>query len=85
MPRLYSQSKGLLMIITTDDVHPSNLKYFENWDKIKELIPDLKIIAFVNANYNYKEDVRESKVFNEWYEYLKDQADIVDNREMFNL
>ena len=28
---------------------------------------------------------KQSKVFNEWYEYLKDQADIVDNREMFNL
>ena len=28
---------------------------------------------------------KQNKVFNEWYEYLKDQADIVDNREMFNL
>ena len=28
---------------------------------------------------------KRSQVFNEWYEYLKEQADIEDNREMFNL
>lgn len=28
---------------------------------------------------------KRNKVFNDWYEYLKENADIVDNRKMFNL
>jgi len=56
------------MIYTTDDLCPSNLKYFKYWDKAKELKPDLKLIAFTIADYQGKEDVSESKEFIDWFE-----------------
>lgn len=64
------------MIYTTDDICPSNLKYFEYWDVVKERKPDLKIISFVIANYRNKENVAESKEFKEWFEKHKDWVEI---------
>lgn len=60
------------ILFTTDDVCPSNLKYFEYWDKVKEKHSELKLIAFTIANYQNKENIKESKEFNDWYEKHKD-------------
>jgi predicted deacetylase len=63
-------------IFTTDDLCPSNLKYFEYWDKVKEKKPDLKVIAFTIANFQNKEPINESKEFIEWFEKHKDWVEI---------
>jgi predicted deacetylase len=64
------------MIITTDDLNLSNLQYFKYFDKVKKCKPDLKMIAFTTANFQNKENVRESKEFNEWFETHKDWVEI---------
>jgi len=66
------------MIFTTDDVYPSNLKYFKYWDMVKEAHPDLKLICFTVAKYNNddNEDVSKSKEFREWYEIRKNWIEI---------
>ena len=64
------------MIYTTDDVCPSNLKYFKYWDKVKKRKPDLKLIAFTIANYQNQENISKSKEFKEWFEKHKDWVEI---------
>ena len=61
------------MIFATDDVFPSNLKYFKYWDLVKEAHPELKLICFVVAKYNNdeNEDVSKNQEFKEWYERTK--------------
>lgn len=63
-------------VYTTDDVCPSNLKYWHYWDKIHDDNPGLKVIAFTIANYQSKENISESKEFKEWYEKRKDWVEI---------
>lgn len=63
------------VIYTTDDIWPSNLQYWEFWDKIKEKHPELKVIAFVVAEYN-GEDISKNQEFNRWYEVRKDWVEI---------
>ena len=42
------------MIITTDDLSPVNLEgQFEYWDRLKEDHPDLQLLAFTTANWNF--------------------------------
>ena len=60
------------MIITTDDICLSNLKYFDYWLKVKEKKKDLNLICFVIANYKYKEDVSKSDIFKKWFDRNKD-------------
>jgi len=55
------------MIITTDDVCPENLKYWHYWDEIKKNNPQLKVLAFVIANYKYEQDISKSEEFISWY------------------
>lgn len=55
------------MIITTDDLCLSNLKFFIYWDKIKTKYPNLKLIAFTIANFKNEENISESKQFKQWY------------------
>lgn len=62
--------------ITTDDVYPETLKNFKYWEYVKEAKPDLKIIAFIVANYNNKQDISQSNEFKEWYEKNKDWVEI---------
>ncbi len=62
--------------ITTDDLCLSNLKYFKYWDKVKEKYPELKLIAFTIANYQYKENLKWSREFKKWYEKHKDWVEI---------
>ena len=64
------------MIYTTDDLCLSNLHYFSYWDRIKEIKPELKLIAFTIANYCKRENVGESKDFKEWFNGHKDWVDI---------
>ena len=64
------------VIFTTDDLCPSNLKYFKFWDKIRKANPELKLIAFTIANFKGKENVKDSKEFYEWWEIHKDWVEI---------
>lgn len=65
-----------MFILTTDDLCPSNLKYFKYFDEIKKSHSDLKMIAFTIANFQNKENVLESKEFNEWFEKHKSWVEI---------
>ena len=64
------------MIITTDDVCPSNLKFFNYWDKVKEEVPNLKLVCFTIANYKNIEDVSKDEDFIKWFEERKDWVEI---------
>lgn len=64
------------MIITTDDLCLSNLKYFKHWDAIKAEHSKLNLIAFTIANNRYEEDISKSTEFKEWYEERKDWIQI---------
>jgi len=59
-------------VITTDDVCPSNLRYWEHWLDIKSAYPDIKVTAFVIANHRFVEHVSRSTLFTDWYEENKD-------------
>jgi len=72
-------TKGRLspdIIFTTDDVWPSNLGFFEYWYYVKDKYPNLKLIAFVTANYAYKEDVSKNDLFQQWFEETKDWVEV---------
>jgi hypothetical protein len=53
----------------------------------------LQKTSFDSSNFNLqRESIRQrllaqkrNQAFNNWYEYLKEEADIVDNRKMFGL
>lgn len=64
------------MIYTTDDVCPSNLKYFEYWERVKEKKPDLRLIAFTIANFNFIEPVDASVEFRDWFNKSKDWVEV---------
>lgn len=57
-------------LLVTDDVCPSNLRFFRYIDRVKEKYPDLKVIAFTIANYK-NQRVDESKEFKDWYKEHK--------------
>lgn len=59
------------MIFTTDDVCPSNLKFFEFWKLVKSSRKDLHLLCFVIANYQNREDVSKSDEFKTWFEENK--------------
>lgn len=65
-------------IFTTDDLCPSNLKYFEYWDRVKQKYPQLKLIAFTIARKGDREeeDVSKNEEFKKWYEAHKDWVEI---------
>lgn len=63
-------------VVTTDDVCPSNLKFWEYWGALKSKFPELKVIAFVIANASNKELVSENKEFLDWFERTKDWVEI---------
>lgn len=63
-------------VLTTDDVCPSSLKYWKYWNKVKEKYPKLRIIAFVIANYQNKENVAKNEEFRKWFEKTKDWVEI---------
>jgi len=64
------------MIFTTDDVCPSNLKYFSYWERVRQKYPNMKLIAFTIANYNLVENVSVSTEFKEWFEKNKDWVEV---------
>ena len=64
------------LIITTDDFCPSNIKYFKYWERVRECHPDMSLTVFTIANYQHKENVRESSEFNEWFEKNKDWCEV---------
>lgn len=57
-----------MLYIITDDLCPSNLKYFSYWDKLKKKYPMLKITCFTIACNNNCEDVSKSVKFENWYD-----------------
>ncbi|RPI56419.1 MAG: hypothetical protein EHM49_00055 [Deltaproteobacteria bacterium] len=59
-------------VLTTDDVCPSNLKYWNYWLEIKEQYPETKLIAFVIANYRGIENISRSSEFFDWWVANKD-------------
>ena len=63
-------------VVTTDDVCLSNLQYWRHWNDIKKKVPDLKLIAFVVANYRNQENVAESSAFLEWFECTRDWVQV---------
>ena len=63
-------------VYITDDLCPSNLKFFKYWDKVKEKKPELKLIAFTIANFQNKELISESRKFEKWFEKNKDWVEI---------
>lgn len=65
-----------MSILTTDDLCPSNLKYFKYFDEIKKHNLNLRMIAFTIANFKNKENILESKEFNEWFGKHKDWVEI---------
>ena len=64
------------LIYTTDDVCPSNLKYWKHWLEIKKKYPEMKILAFVIANNKNEEDVSKSDEFKKWFEENKSWVEI---------
>jgi predicted deacetylase len=58
-------------VLTTDDVCLSNLKFWKYWLEVKEHYPDIKVIAFVIANYKHEENVYQSQEFREWFDANK--------------
>jgi len=64
------------MIITTDDVCPENLKFFNHWLEIKDAIPNIKLIAFTIANFKHEQDVSKSEEFKRWFEENKHWVEI---------
>jgi len=58
-------------VLTTDDVCLSNLKFWKYWLEIKEQYPNIKVIAFVIANYRYEENVSQNQEFRDWFEANK--------------
>ena len=69
-PKLINNIERTLIIC--DDLCPSKLIHWQYWDKVKEKYPNLKVLAFVIANFQNKENVAESKEFKDWYERYKD-------------
>jgi predicted deacetylase len=63
-------------VLTTDDVCPSNLKYWNYWLEIKEQYSDIKLLAFVIANNQCEEDISKSLEFRSWYMANKDWVTI---------
>jgi predicted deacetylase len=59
-------------VLTTDDVCPSNLKYWGYWEEIKSQYPDTKLLAFVIANNGCEEDISKSQDFMDWFVKNKD-------------
>jgi predicted deacetylase len=64
------------VIITTDDVCPENLKFWQFWEQIKVLNPDIKVIAFVIANFKGEQRVDESEEFQQWFEQTRDWVEV---------
>lgn len=64
------------MILAIDDVCPENLKYWKYVEEIHDKYPNLKIIAFVIANFKYKQNVRNSEIFKDWYNRFKGWVEI---------
>jgi len=64
------------MILTTDDLCPSNLQFFKYWDEVHNSKPNMKLIAFTIANYKLKENIKESGEFRKWWEQHKDWVEI---------
>ena len=63
-------------VVTTDDVCPSNLRFWKCWNELKKKFPSLKVVAFVIANYQNREPVSENKDFLNWFEETKDWVEI---------
>jgi GT2 family glycosyltransferase len=72
----YNRIKIPPIIVTTDDVCPCNLPYFEYWHYIKTICPELKLIAFVTANHKNEENIREDDEFQKWFEETRDWVQV---------
>ena len=55
------------MIITTDDLCLSYLDNFVYFDRMKEKVPELRVIAFTIGNFNNEELLVESNIFKSWH------------------
>jgi len=55
------------VILAVDDVCLENLKYWKYVEEIHDKYPNLKIIAFVIANFKYEQNVSNSEIFRDWY------------------
>jgi predicted deacetylase len=64
------------VILAVDDVCPENLKYWKYVEEIHEEYPNLKIIAFVIANFKYEQNISHSKSFKNWYNEFKNWVEI---------
>jgi len=64
------------MILAVDDVCPENLKYWKYVEEIHDEYPNLKIIAFVIANFKYEQNVSNSEIFRDWYNEFKEWAEV---------
>lgn len=64
------------MIFTVDDLC---LKYLENFilfDEIKKKYPFFKLLAFTISNFEYKETLKDSERFKQWFSERKDWVEI---------
>ena len=71
-----SQFLSQFKMITCDDVCPSNLKHWKYWMWVKEKYPELRVLCFVIANYQNKENAAESREFKEWFETNKNWIEV---------
>lgn len=63
-------------MITTDDLCLSYLDNFVWFDKLKKKRPKLKVVAFTIANFRNEELLRQSILFNNWFDKHKDWVEI---------
>ena len=64
------------MIVTVDDLCLSYLDNFKYFDKLKEQVPTLEVIAFTIGNFNNEELLVESDIFKAWFNEHKDWVEI---------
>lgn len=63
-------------IVTTDDLCLTYLDNFLWFDKLKEIKPDLKVVAFAIGNFKNKEPLKHSNRFKKWFDKHKDWVEI---------
>lgn len=63
-------------IICIDDVYPETIQYFWPVKILKKRYPKLHIIAFVVANYGYKQNIQDSPIFKSWFDEYKNIVEI---------
>lgn len=64
------------VVFLIDDICPSNLKHWKYMEELHVKYPNHKVVAFVIANNENKEDISKNQEFKKWYESVKDWIEI---------